>query len=135
VCAKKMNPVYVFVCSHRIAPHSPSHPSLLAPLHRNSAKAVSTSSLPSLMHKRSQCIDLHRCPVVHSLSFAHYIIVSRSFALSPVDILRICDHVVSTSAPRWRYARVIRGRKQLGDGLEADQDADANASKIAQVCN
>ena len=64
------------IASHRIASHRiASHPSLLAPLRRNSAKAVPASSLPPLMHECSQCVDLSRCPVVHSLSFAHHIIL------------------------------------------------------------
>ena len=63
------------IASHRVSRRIASHPSLLAPLRRNSAKAVPASSLPPLMHECSQCVDLSRCPVVHSLSFAHHIIL------------------------------------------------------------
>ena len=41
---------------------------------------------------------------------------------------------IQLHSPGWEEAEeepALRGRKQLGVGLEADQDADANASKIA----
>ena len=113
-CARIKNEIlfHVLTSVFTFAPHSPSPLSLLALLGRNSAKAVSSPSLPSLMHEGSERINLLWRPVVHSLCFAHHIIVSRNFPLSPVDILRIRDNVKGASAPRLRYARVRPGDYQ-----------------------